>query len=316
MSRDRQSGGYDADFDPSRRKWKPVGVNTTPLTQQQHFRYDSVDALLALPIHPTNVGNTSAFLFKKDGVPKDHFMGDPETWYGAKNSYDYADKVRTGDPKMASALKDTRVELGDLPKIASIQRKRVWAEDGEDFDIERVYCGAYDKPWQKFQMNLKAGSARNVRLVVNTVASADNAGPALRWRGAAACVLADVLEDAGYQVEIVMCEYVRNLKIGEYNNTHYLFEVPVKKYGEPVNLAHLAATVATQSALRVAMFHANLASVPDCNEGLGNCVNEVPPEPLMAPSDIWVDAIFCKKDAVECLQYTIDKFVRGPKKED
>lgn len=98
-------------------------------------------------------------------------------------------------------------KLGDvqLPTPRSIKRKKSWnADDGDDVDLDRMWAG--QEYWQKTSRQALSGSPI-VTIVCNVSASSTYDTTSLFWKGAAAIALADILERAGYRVNVLVGDY-------------------------------------------------------------------------------------------------------------
>jgi len=291
--------------------WRPAPLHDVDPGEVKVSRWESMADLLKAKCLASNERHNNKFLFDPKGKPSDD-DGQSKDWYGANNGIDYADKIAKGDKEMAAALAECRAEIGDLPKIASIKRRRKMGEEGECIDLDRLYQGETGTMWEGFKSEYRPGATRHVRMMVNVSCAWFHEGPALRWRGAAACVLADILEESGYQTEIVMCSYSRGVSDDEPQRMH-LLEVPVKLFGEPMDIDHLASTLATQSALRIAGFMAKLATIERSSGHLGFPTPKRPPEPLVSHTDIWLDSITSKEMAMDCLRHQMDELIGAVK---
>jgi hypothetical protein len=135
-------------------------------------------------------------------------------------------------------------ELSDLIS-ATVQtqprcrkRRTAWSEDGGDeIDIDRVRSG--QAPWRTCQRQQVTGQ-QTVTIVANMATSCNRGAEEIMWRGAAAVVLAKILEDAGYRVEIHVANTVmRAFKCGD----HFSVYCRAKRADQPLDIATLANTV-------------------------------------------------------------------------
>ena len=89
----------------------------------------------------------------------------------------------------------------ELPIPESIRRRKVWKDDtGDSIDIHRLYAGV--PYWRDIAGRQAQGGCPIVTVIAN-VGSPWHLDPEqIMWRGIAAILITDILEDAGYRVEL------------------------------------------------------------------------------------------------------------------
>src|SRR5690606_14947015 len=101
----------------------------------------------------------------------------------------------------ARRLQDITRELTP-PTTMSRRRKPAWREEGDELSVDRALTGQWDAAWRSSRRVWCAGPATVTLLTYwggNAVVTTDQ----LFWQGAAAAVLCDALEDAGYRVQLI-----------------------------------------------------------------------------------------------------------------
>jgi hypothetical protein len=88
----------------------------------------------------------------------------------------------------------------ELPKPVSRKRKPAWSpDDGDEIENDRLRSG--QDCWRTTRRQVTSGPS-TVAIVANVCTSSFHESSDIIWRGAAAIVLANLLEDAGYRVEL------------------------------------------------------------------------------------------------------------------
>ncbi len=95
-----------------------------------------------------------------------------------------------------------RLKKHDLPEPKSRRRRRIWSDSsGSEVCSNRWMSG--EPYWRSMQKGMVNGPA-NVTLLTNLDGSGDDSPEEIAWRGAGAVVIADILEQSGYNVEMLM----------------------------------------------------------------------------------------------------------------
>jgi len=123
----------------------------------------------------------------------------------------------------------------------ALETRRKWRrseDDGSEIDMDRLRDGASDF-WRTMRQRSAPGSPI-VSVGWEQTASAAIGLASLSWRGAAAVAIADLLEQAGYRVELVTWTYTHN-PFG--TREDYLGAWVVKAAQDPIDLGVIAACV-------------------------------------------------------------------------
>ena len=137
--------------------------------------------------------------------------------------------------RMRDDLRDSEVD-----KPVRVRRKPTLDEfDGDEIDVFRMRDG--EPFFRQLSRNLLAGS-RRVTIVVSLGANMNIDSHSIGWNGAVAAVVADMLEDAGYQVEVIAATASDMLYDAAYSPGGYvcgLRSFTVKSFGCPVDVSQL-----------------------------------------------------------------------------
>jgi hypothetical protein len=119
----------------------------------------------------------------------------------------------------------------DIPQPESIRRTPKWSEDhGDDFDLDRFRGG--QEYWRTTERTKRAGSV--VKTIIVNNGMLHGADPMMvTWRGVAATVVTELLEQAGYRVELYSA---RKAEDAYYTRPHnHASIVCLKQASEPLD---------------------------------------------------------------------------------
>lgn len=88
-----------------------------------------------------------------------------------------------------------------VPQMVNIRRRSTWGEQGESIDMDRVRAGQLDRAWRGPRKVVC--QPPRVLILADVCANAGEDADSMAWRGVASLVLADALNEAGYQIAIV-----------------------------------------------------------------------------------------------------------------
>lgn len=151
-----------------------------------------------------------------------------ESWNGVRKSF--LEPWTKGISKVQDMLDEIKSQ--QLPRPKSRRRKRRWSEDDGEVDVDRVMAG--DSDFYNEIRREQVHGPSNVLLLTNLDAYGGDSPEKIFWRGAAAIAAADLIEDAGYAVEIwVWC---RGNNVYRAPNSGQFHTFPLKKSGEPIDI--------------------------------------------------------------------------------
>ena len=118
-------------------------------------------------------------------------------WFGGiRNLDEAAALLEQGWPAGAARIQELAAEI-EAPQATVIRRQIVWRDDGDEICHDPLRSGQLDSCWRGSRRVASVGPtlvALNVNWGGPKCVSADG----LFWQGAAACALADSLEQSGY----------------------------------------------------------------------------------------------------------------------
>lgn len=171
-----------------------------------------------------------------------------ESWFGAPTFEALQSRLREGWPDGSRRLLE--IATRDI-NPASIRRRRVRADQGDEVDMQAVWRGDMSRAWTRTRRQNRTG-VRSVSIIVNIGAHAGVTADKLFWRGASALKLASALTDAGYSVAIYGAASGQDCDIkGTVDTVQF---VSIKDEDQPLDLDRLAALTAMPGYFRTSLF--------------------------------------------------------------
>ena len=208
------------------------------------------------------------------------FEREKNNWFGPKGFETFKNVQNAVNNGWPEGVKKAR-KLGkdiDAPPIQSIRRRRIRGDRGDALDIHAVNSGAFDKAWTR--RDKRVTSAPPVlTMSINLTAAYNVKATTLYWRGAAALKIAEILEDAGYSIEIWAHCTSNDIGGGNYHNIcSNIFRL--KESGQQIFANNLIACVGLAGFLRGYGFKAWDLLPYKVTSSYGHCKNSYKPENL------------------------------------
>ena len=163
-------------------------------------------------------------------------------WNGAdcRTGNDVQKRMRDGWPEGRDRLNELRSGVTTLDALPQDRRRRmVRGPSGDTLDINAVYAGRLDVAWRTPRRTTSSGPQK-IELCANMLCSGGAHADVLFWRGAAAAVLADLLEFAGYMVRLVV---IFGGEVCGGSGEKVSCRVTVKEHGTPFDVTSTSATI-------------------------------------------------------------------------
>ena len=174
-----------------------------------------------------------------------HFMRDQYgDWYGAgcNTGEDVAKTMMAGWQEGRDRMNELRDQIGDVDLVpVSRKRRLVRAASGDTLDIHKVWSGNLDTAWRT-PRRLTRVSPNRIDLCANMICAGYEHSDVLFYRGAAAAVLSDLLEQAGFMVRLVVNfggTTGDNAEINKYTSCR----IVVKDHGIPFDVTSTSAVI-------------------------------------------------------------------------
>ena len=164
-----------------------------------------------------------------------------EHWFGGgfRPGGDVQAKVRDGWAQgrdRMETLRDSLTQVKLLPRDR--KRKLIRSDFGDTLDIHQVYAGRLDIAWRRPRRQQSLGPQK-IALYANMLCSGYEHSDVLFYRGAAAAMLADLLQNAGYMVRLTVGFGGKVADTGEKSSCR----ITVKDYGMPLDITSTSATI-------------------------------------------------------------------------
>lgn len=179
----------------------------------------------------------------------DDMMSYDKDWTGlpfSVNAQQTAELVSKGWTDGAKRIQEN-MEALEMPTAKSIRRRRVWSDQGDSVDMDRVRMGALETAWERMGRRSVSQPPR-VTIYSPIWVTCSTKAEAMFWRGAAVVKLADALTEAGYNVEI------RAVSAYQDNREKCIDTITVKPFEAGMDNASVASALALGAFLRKIMF--------------------------------------------------------------
>src|SRR5438128_6986606 len=159
-------------------------------------------------------------------------------WMGGLRSWKEAAAVlQKGWPEGAERLRVLAQKLSSqVPPAKSIRRRLTWADAGDEFCRDRLQSGQLDSCWRTMRRSLYVGPQTGA-IETTWGGHYGQTAEELFWQGAAAAVMTDILEEAGYRVEVYANRVI------ERRGRPHCIRVKVKEADMPMRLDGVAAVL-------------------------------------------------------------------------
>lgn len=211
--------------------------------------------------------------------------------------------IAQGWPKAVSLIAEHLREFEDIPIPRSVRRRRIWTDQGDTLEQQRVWSGALDRAWQRC-VKREVSAARFINVCCNVSCHARVAAHELTWRGATAIKLADLLTEAGYNVALTAIRYAR-ADSGE--GDFLLQRVCVKAATAPLDILAVSGTVAFPGFFRWALFRLAATGPVGCTKGGRAGAMQLRPQTYVPGLDevAGLEAVHSAESARRWIQQTI-----------
>jgi hypothetical protein len=243
-------------------------------------------------------------------TPTDERITSNRKFYGrtTKTKRKALDLFDKGWAKGAERCESLAAELHP-PMARGVRRRATWQDQGCEVDITRVWSGQLDQAWRG-RSRAVTQAPRILAVDVEIGGNKDTNEEQLFYSGAAAVVLTDVLERAGYRVELrAVMAHGANAGYGE---NLALTRILIKEAHQPADLALIAAVCCHPGTFRTLGFAALSANLSDLGWGFGtissarDLINTMVAAGHLTPSDIFVPHSYSESMARRAIKSAID----------
>lgn len=204
--------------------------------QQERIHYAHYDSITDLQLEPVyDEKSWSAYMDRSHNNTHDY---PPMQWWGWHGGYHrMKDLMENGWPEGAKMARESLTSI-QLPRMRSSRRRRVRGAMGNELDIHRVYSGQLDTAWDTMRREATEHSGQfNAVLVVHTQTESSVRSYEAFWRGAAAALIADLIQQSGRGVQVVLNISLDYLSTQD--DSKSCISLTLKDFGEPMDLERL-----------------------------------------------------------------------------
>jgi hypothetical protein len=195
-------------------------------------------------------------------------------WLGVDNVAQLRKTIAEGWPEGVAKLE--QIALRELASPASVRRRRIRSDQGDEVDMQAVWRGDLSRAWTRTRRQSRTG-VRSITLVIDLCAAWNVTADQLFWRGASALRLASELLTAGYNVAIYGATGSAN--IDENNKVDCTQLIEIKGEDSPFDIDRLAALTALPGFFRTHLFGGICFAADHANklvdEGMGRPRNDL-----------------------------------------
>ena len=227
-------------------------------------------------------------------------------WMGGLTSWSEATAIlEKGWPEGAERLRVLGAKLSaQVPQAKSIRRKLTWADDGDEICRDRLNSGQVEQCWRTMRRSPFA-APQTVAIETTWGGHYGQTAEELFWQGAAAAVLTDILEDAGYRVEV----YAN--RVLSWRRHRHCIRVKVKEADMPLRLDGVAAVLCHAGVYRTFGFLCTEQAefdVGDWSHGHGSELTPWDAERLNGGVEsVHIGTISTESQAVEVIRRFVEK---------
>jgi len=174
-----------------------------------------------------------------------YFTERDSDFYGAgcNTANDVLRLMNDGWPEGRDRLNELRSQITNIELIPRDRRRKPTRSNiGDTLDINAVYSGRFDIAWRVAKRQTTQGPQR-IDICANMIAVWYDHSDVLFWRGAAAITLADLLEQAGYMVRLVVNFGGEPSIIDNENYKAISCRITIKDHGMPLDITSTSSVI-------------------------------------------------------------------------
>jgi len=258
-------------------------------------RFSSVNDIVCVASKSSGiVENNLNFIGRAFSSPEHIFRSVDEFW---------GDGVKTIESMIE------KVESTDIIRPLSRRRKRAWSGvEGDDFDYDRFQ--AQSPYWRSFKRGLRRGSSFEL-VTVDVGTTAYFSPDDILWRGAAAIVLAKILEASGRRCQIVTVNKTNRVYTAV---SSLLASVVIKNASDSVNVNELA--IAVSGWFYRTIIFLSRATMNNSVGSIGGVGGSVPPsaseiQELVGYPSFHIENVWSERAAVDLVRSHLSKLDSG-----
>lgn len=179
----------------------------------------------------------------RNGTAYPLIWGMPDCLGPAKNLAEIDNVFLRGWPEGAERARKLADDVGtEVPPAQSTRRRRIVGKEGTDPIVEAWLDRDLDHLWER-RHKVTAQGHKIIQIALGWGGNAHMTGDSLFWAGAAALVLTEMLEAAGYGVEVHAYSYI-GVGWGQAHGGAMLTDCVVKPSDQPISADTFAGVIA------------------------------------------------------------------------
>lgn len=205
---------------------------------------------------------------------------------------------------------------GVVDAVEAIRRRPTWGDSGDSLDVDRALRGDWDIAFQS-SANLRTNGTKIVTIIGAFGGNCNRTTEELFWNGVQIAVVTDILENAGYQCEVIGANNTRHYK----DDTTGFCGVTAKRAGDPVRIDQLISVFAHAGVFRTIGFEMIVRTPTIVRPGLGtsrmsiadltHSVRKLEQMGAIPEGAVIIGEAFSQKDAIKNIRATLDAVTSG-----
>jgi hypothetical protein len=193
-----------------------------------------------------------------------------------------------------------------LPVPHNIRRRSAWSEEsGDEICLDRLKVG--QPYWRTTRRDHRPGPM-HVTICANIGANSDTAADLILWRGAAAVCLTELLEQAGYRVELIGLQSA--VHAFEHRREGWANSLTMKRPEEPLDISTLTNALSGWAFRTIWFTSALISGKPFTDSSLGKDASITHLLPLVTSDEhaIVANNLWGHRDAVNWVRKQLEAF--------
>lgn len=217
--------------------------------------FDSIDELQRFGQRPATANEHYHKFINSNEAAQHQQQGE---WFGVASYGEVTRIFREGWESGVKRMMGNMSGIETPVTATSIKRRKIRGDNGDDYDWQAGEQGMHDVAWTRPVLR-RVAMSRTVTLFCDLLAKStlDTKADEFYWRGAAILFLADSLNEAGYNVQIIAG--ARQILKVEGRPVRQ-FNVVIKRPDMPLDLSALASSICLAGFTRVLVFSAVCAA--------------------------------------------------------
>lgn len=272
--------------------------------KKYHYTLESIEELIACASMPAGNNDNKDSLERE----KERSTSGAEYWLGAENWNAALGYMRSGWLEGLIRLDEIEDEIRHgktilvNPSSRRVKKKK-FSSEGDELDMSKVYEGNFDTCWTGTQHVSSEGTGKFVKIYTNITFNCKTDSSTHFYTGVVCTILTDILEEAGYRVEIIgysnVVEVYRN-GMGVYIETTY------KHPDMPLDKERICMATGLAAIQRICTFSLYYSRPETAYRSLG-----IPEDsPINSENAIVIQEINSKEACIKTINELLERFTK------